>query len=614
MLAANPTNDRLNFILKTYGEKLPRVVMEMVSIIGETVGEDDWFVQIRTVAAKTDPNFRQDLDAWRVEGARFDPSRDFVATVVGMVNELPKFKTRHRADPIFPWIATQLANDLKATTKKLSVMRERGEDPVATLQEHYRLFSDAKHAGTMLSLWYERTRPNLGEWDLRDAIKEAKAWNEEHGPIPQGEVVHELSDDWTVQKLTTQDQLSREGDVMQHCVGSYFGDVSKGKTTIYSLRDPAGRPHVTIEVKSDRIVQIQGKQDRPPAKQYEKYVEEFKEWAEENSISTSRVPKHLEAYAEALEEYGHFDGEDDDHLAMYAEDWNQNTPNAARAAEWFQHGLSYTDAELAGALEYEDVTPEEFVSWPEPVIAKITESGGVPQKLDEMIKIGRMATLLAKLADQRKKAEGPDERQLRMFDPGEAKAAERISGHSPMGPRPMKSKWGGADSAIRWPSREFTYWDVYVHDRTKEDMAWLYPAEEWIEESFTTDESDDTYVGPWFIHWFTPEQATEWWDAGVEDGNIAAELRERRITPETINEAPPETGVQESLDEFQNLKARASREWVARETSTVAETEASNRKLQADLARYAKAIAQQIAEQLSDAGLRRNRKRTSRRR
>lgn len=44
-------------------------------------------------------------------------------------------------------------------------------------------------------------------------------------------------------------QLAYEGDTMGHCVGGYCDAVSSGESQVYTLRDKAGKPHVTIEVK-----------------------------------------------------------------------------------------------------------------------------------------------------------------------------------------------------------------------------------------------------------------------------------------------------------------------------------------------------------------------------
>jgi hypothetical protein len=45
-----------------------------------------------------------------------------------------------------------------------------------------------------------------------------------------------------------EEALKHEGNVMGHCVGGYCPDVASGQSRIYSLRDPEGKAHVTIEV------------------------------------------------------------------------------------------------------------------------------------------------------------------------------------------------------------------------------------------------------------------------------------------------------------------------------------------------------------------------------
>jgi hypothetical protein len=67
--------------------------------------------------------------------------------------------------------------------------------------------------------------------------------------------------------------LLREGNLMSHCVGGrgYVESVQNGATRIFSLRDPANRPHVTIEVrrtyrrKAYCAVQIKGRGNAAPA-------------------------------------------------------------------------------------------------------------------------------------------------------------------------------------------------------------------------------------------------------------------------------------------------------------------------------------------------------------
>lgn len=53
------------------------------------------------------------------------------------------------------------------------------------------------------------------------------------------------------QKQLLERQLAYEGDTMGHCVGGYCDAVLSGESQVYTLRDKAGKPHVTIEVKQD---------------------------------------------------------------------------------------------------------------------------------------------------------------------------------------------------------------------------------------------------------------------------------------------------------------------------------------------------------------------------
>ena len=56
--------------------------------------------------------------------------------------------------------------------------------------------------------------------------------------------------------LDLQDALTREGDIMGHCVGSYCDDVWGGNKRILSLRDPKGESHATVEVKPLRGTEL----------------------------------------------------------------------------------------------------------------------------------------------------------------------------------------------------------------------------------------------------------------------------------------------------------------------------------------------------------------------
>jgi len=89
-----------------------------------------------------------------------------------------------------------------------------------------------------------------------------------------------------------EEALKGEGNVMGHCVGGYCDDVRNQSSHIYSLRDPKGKAHVTVEVNPQQnpesarlnkgmgpqgfdISQIKGKADKKPAAQYLPYVQDF---------------------------------------------------------------------------------------------------------------------------------------------------------------------------------------------------------------------------------------------------------------------------------------------------------------------------------------------------
>lgn len=99
-----------------------------------------------------------------------------------------------------------------------------------------------------------------------------------------GPVVVRLEDGWTINELTAED-CEIEGALMKHCVAGYARDVQNGRSRIFSLRDPRGLPHVTMEfeVKKQgenepailRLVQSKGRSNASPK---EEYVEMISDW------------------------------------------------------------------------------------------------------------------------------------------------------------------------------------------------------------------------------------------------------------------------------------------------------------------------------------------------
>lgn len=69
-----------------------------------------------------------------------------------------------------------------------------------------------------------------------------------------------IKDDYRIVKLKSKNSYQREGNLMSHCVASYYG---KKEVEIYSLRDNKNEPHCTIEIQKNKdkkyINQIKGK-------------------------------------------------------------------------------------------------------------------------------------------------------------------------------------------------------------------------------------------------------------------------------------------------------------------------------------------------------------------
>jgi hypothetical protein len=92
------------------------------------------------------------------------------------------------------------------------------------------------------------------------------------GKIEEGaeELYQTLGDGFYIVRLLTPDALDRESAGMQHCIGdgAYDDKVSSKRNIYLSLRGPNGKPHATMEVTDGVVVQLSGKQNRTPIRQY----------------------------------------------------------------------------------------------------------------------------------------------------------------------------------------------------------------------------------------------------------------------------------------------------------------------------------------------------------
>ena len=125
----------------------------------------------------------------------------------------------------------------------------------------YKDFSDLSWAS------YELLVEKSKKW-VRVLNQNAAIIDEEYGK--DIETVLDFGDGYRFVKLLSQNAYTREGNLMSHCVSSYYGrDVE-----IYSLRDSWNNPHCTIE----KDKQIKGKGNGVISDKYIDYVVRFLEF------------------------------------------------------------------------------------------------------------------------------------------------------------------------------------------------------------------------------------------------------------------------------------------------------------------------------------------------
>jgi len=179
-----------------------------------------------------------------------------------------------------------------------------------------------------------------------------------------------------VVQLRTKQELNHEGDVMSHCVGSYYqkivdqikedGVISE----IYSLRDLSGRSHATIEIQYPLIQQIQG-YDNTPLEQADNpvYANVVNQWTREHGlVSIKDVLFELKSpnipdYTEKMEYYQNIISSSRDAEAIYEFASNVRGANVALLQEALLKTKSIdTVVEFARNVAGADVaTLQEFI-------------------------------------------------------------------------------------------------------------------------------------------------------------------------------------------------------------------------------------------------------------
>lgn len=106
-------------------------------------------------------------------------------------------------------------------------------------------------------------------------------------------------------QLITEEQCTKEGQLMKHCIGGHGHSkrISSGESLAFSLRDKYNKPHVTIELYSNSksIFEFKGNSNQIPKTKYLKYFLELAKKYEFSKITDSTHRAFINAPAIAKE-------------------------------------------------------------------------------------------------------------------------------------------------------------------------------------------------------------------------------------------------------------------------------------------------------------------------
>lgn len=246
--------------------------------------------------AKKDP----EADVWRLSygsGGNYDAKykiKDFLHHVRDYVrNHVPPEELKNY--DFVRAVRETIAQDERQAKAMAKATAEKAHIGVTTVKEYPDKFKwvEVGNIKTIPEGAYGVTRTNLNPadysytWELptgeffRKGDYESRFFKE----LPK-----EIQD-YIKQEDINADALKHETDTMGHCVGGYCEIVRNGESRIFSLRDPNGMSHVTIEVQDYNpraygessvpekptwyIYQIKGKQNKPPIDKYIPYIQDF---------------------------------------------------------------------------------------------------------------------------------------------------------------------------------------------------------------------------------------------------------------------------------------------------------------------------------------------------
>lgn len=155
-----------------------------------------------------------------------------------------------------PWAAKALAEGRALSRLRL------GDEEKESIQEALdwlRAESGPALSGDWSRISFKQAEQGHREW-IEAGQKEALRQAEATAAFEGCERVMALQsqpglEGWSWVSVISPEALNREGALMRHCVGSYAEEVEDGSCSIWSLRDPEGKPHITVETRDIKFAQ-----------------------------------------------------------------------------------------------------------------------------------------------------------------------------------------------------------------------------------------------------------------------------------------------------------------------------------------------------------------------
>ena len=145
------------------------------------------------------------------------------------------------------------------------------------LRQPVREVEELARRGAAIMQWQAATRTDINKLSVDQVFAAVDKWANAPKPAKHvGKIIYQFRDGWTVQQLDADAALKEEGRLLKHCVGGYCKQVAAGTSVIYSLRDPANVPRITLELnpKTNRFVQIHGPENAAPTPDVQPYLVE----------------------------------------------------------------------------------------------------------------------------------------------------------------------------------------------------------------------------------------------------------------------------------------------------------------------------------------------------